>query len=246
MDIDYSRFTSFVNKVCDSNNLSYFKNHPNFTDILEHVSPEQGAMYLHYIRTMTTVTDEQITDFAALNDSVGAPTKVTYESMNLSPSNLRYVLHAHLILTHIQTLSKTEGVDLVEVGGGYGGLCLAIHKFAPNYNVKINSYTIVDLPEIGRLQSLFFNRIDPTLSVSIVDATTYGSTIPQTDLFLISNYCFSEISGTNQAEYRKNLFPKVSHGFMAWNMIPLYDFGFPCRVEEEYPKTGPNNYYVRF
>jgi len=246
MDIDYSRFTSFVNKVCDSNNLSYFKNHSNFTDILEHVSPEQGAKYLHYIRTMTTVTDEQVTAFAALNDSVGTPAKATYGPMILSPSNLRYVLHAHLILTHIQTLSKTEGVDFVEVGGGYGGLCLAIHKFASNYNVKINSYTIVDLPEIGRLQTLFLNKIDPALSVSIVDGMTYGSAIPQSDLFLISNYCFSEISAVNQVEYRKKLFPKVTHGFMAWNVIPLYDFGFPCRVEEEYPKTGAFNYYVRF
>lgn len=246
MEVDYSLFTSFVTQVCDSNNLSYFKHHSNFTDILEHVSRGQGAEYLHYIRTMTTITDEQVSVFAALNDSIGSPNKVTYGPMNLSPSNLRYVFHAHLILTHIQTLSKTEGVDIVEVGGGYGGLCLAVHKFASNYNVKINSYTIVDLPQIGRLQTLFLNKIEPALSVSIVDATTYGSMIPQTDLFLISNYCFSEITATNQAEYRKNLFPKVSHGFMAWNTIPVYDFGFPYRAEEEYPKTGTYNYYVRF
>jgi hypothetical protein len=33
---------------------------------------------------------------------------------------------------------------------------------------------------------------------------------------------------------------------MAWNWIPLYDFGFPVREEIEYPKTGGYNKYIYF
>ena len=46
--------------------------------------------------------------------------------------------------------------------------------------------------------------------------------------------------------YIKTLFPKVQHGFMAWNMIPIYDFGFKYTIEDEYPKTGDFNKYVYF
>jgi hypothetical protein len=65
-------------------------------------------------------------------------------------------------------------------------------------------------------------------------------------MFIISNYCFSEISEEFQKKYIDILFPKVSHGFMAWNMIPTYNFGFKFSEEDEYPKTGEFNKYLRF
>jgi hypothetical protein len=245
-DVDYSPFTRFVESTCNGGDLTWFKSNPHFTRILEHVSPSQGSEYLNYIRSKTTISDKQIDEISSINDSVGSPAKATYGSMTLSPSNLRYIFHSHLILTHMKTLYTEEAVDIVEVGGGYGGLCMALHRLAPHYNVKIKSYTIVDLKPLGRLQTAFLKMIDPTLSVQVVDAATHGSTIPLTNLFLISNYCFSEITAENQRNYRSILFPKVSHGFMAWNMIPVYDIGFTCQVEDEYPKTGPSNFYVRF
>ena len=65
-------------------------------------------------------------------------------------------------------------------------------------------------------------------------------------MFLISNYCFSEIPGNLQKEYIAKLFPKVSHGFMAWNHIPVYNFGFDIKEEVEFPKTGSYNKYIYF
>jgi hypothetical protein len=38
----------------------------------------------------------------------------------------------------------------------------------------------------------------------------------------------------------------LKHGFITWNNIPVYDFGFPADVEDEVPKTGKVNKYVRF
>jgi hypothetical protein len=49
-----------------------------------------------------------------------------------------------------------------------------------------------------------------------------------------------------QKQYIATLFPKVSHGFMAWNNIPLYNFGFETKSETEVPLTGPVNKYVYF
>ena len=250
MDVDYSRYANYVASICDSGNLSEFKRNPNYTYMLEHVSETYGNQYLEGILSYTTITEQEIAAFCAKNDAVGNPDKSKYTdffvNISVSPSSLRYIFHAHLILTHMKAVGNTTA-DVVEVGGGYGGLCLAVHYFAPKYGIKIKSYRICDLRNIIRLQKLYLDRVEPTLKVEYVDATTYGEQIARDKMFLISNYCFSEIAKGAQDSYRQKLFPKVAHGFMAWNHIPVYDFGFTTRVEAEFPNTGgPLNKYVYF
>jgi hypothetical protein len=85
------------------------------------------------------------------------------------------------------------------------------------------------------------------ISTEFVDATTFGKDINKNNMFLISNYAFSEISYEFQQEYIRHLFPKIAHGFMAWNFIKTYNFGFLFKEEEEIPNTGGiYNKYVYF
>jgi hypothetical protein len=246
MDVNaYSRYTNYVQRILDSGNIAGFKSHPDYTWMLEHVSPAQGYEYLQHINTKTQITQDEIAEFSRRNDAQGDPPKVNFGFMTASPSNLRYILHAHLFLSHVQSLKRTS-VYCVELGGGYGGLCFAIHHFASKYGITITSYTIIDLPSIIKFQSMYLQVAMPSNTISFEDAQTFGANITKTNLFLVSNYCFSEISNDLQVRYRETLFPKVEHGFMAWNMIPTYPFGFQFREEQEYPKTGPFNKYVYF
>ena len=244
MDI-YSRYSNFVTQICQSNNLTMFKSHPDYTYMLEHVSKSQGHEYIYFIKSMTNISDDEIKEFCMINDSLGNPNRENYGFVITSPTSLRYIFQAHLILSHLCTL-YLPSVDIVEVGGGYGGLCLAIHHFSNKYNIKINTYSIVDLPSVSKLQKLYLSEVNPTLVVDFVDANTFGVGINKTNMFLVSNYCFSEIPDSLQKNYIANLFPKVSHGFMAWNFIPTYNFGFKFNEEVEYPKTGEFNKYLRF
>lgn len=250
MDDIYARYSQYVEYICHTKDLSNFKNNSNYTYMLEHVQKDQGELYLQLILSNTNINEKEIIDFCSKNDALGNTTRQIYNiessSISVSPTSLRYIYHAHLILTHIKTTNKPT-TDIVEVGGGYGGLCLAIHHFAPKYEVAINSYRICDLTFIICLQQLYLNAVDPSLKVEFVDAIHHGENINCNDLFLVSNYCFSEISEENQKSYIEKLFPKVSHGFIAWNHIPLYDFGFCAQVEPEVPCTGgPLNKYVYF
>jgi hypothetical protein len=102
------------------------------------------------------------------------------------------------------------------------------------------------LPNPLKLQRLYLSKASASLNVNFVDASSYGEQIGNKDLFLISNYCFSEISSENQKGYIQNLFPKVSHGFMTWNFIPVYNFKPDIKVEAEYPLTGRDNKYIYF
>lgn len=243
---DYDTYSNFVGEICKTGNLTDFKLHPKYRYMLEHVTNESGYQYLTCIQNNTDISNDEINTFCSLNDSVGNPSKTDYHSVITSPSSLRYIYHAHLILSHLQKLNLPP-VDIVELGGGYGGLCLSVHHFSEKYGIKINSYTIVDLPNIIQLQSLYLSKVNPDLQVNFVDGTTFGKNIDKSAIFLVSNYCFSEISAEFQKEYIQHLFPKVAHGFMAWNNIPTYNFGFSLKEEREFPHTGGKfNKYVYF
>lgn len=240
----YNNFTNYINNITQKNDLSNFKSNSNVTGILEHVSFDLGYMYLNYIKALTTLSDEQIISYCQKNDKIGGGMKYDYGLVTTSPSNLRYLLHSHLILSHMKKLDLNE-VKIVEVGGGYGGLCLALNELSHLYNINIKKYYIVDLPDISKLQKLYLSKLNMD-NVEFYSAYSYGADINDNNLFLISNYCFSEIHQRHQKEYMRLLFPKILHGFMVWNWISLYYFGFNITEEQEYPLTGQYNKYIYF
>jgi hypothetical protein len=227
-------YDTYSNYISTLDSIICFKSNPAYTYMLEHVSYNQGLEYHTILKKY--YSEEEILEYCNLNDLYGEPKKCEYSFGTVSPTSLRYILHANLILDCIK-----EPVDIVEIGGGYGGLCLALYHFGKTF---IKSYTIVDLDSASRLQNMYLSK--HSLHINYKSSSTYGSDIENTNMFLISNYCFSEIDSVHQKKYIETLFPKVSHGFMAWNMIPLYDFGFHYTSEVEYPLTGPNNLYVKF
>jgi len=240
----YSRFKKYIGSLTDDT-ITNFKSNKDTTYMLEHVTFDEGLSYLELIRCKTTITTQQIKDYCIKNDTIGGGLKYDYGFINTSPSNFRYLFHSHLILSHLQELQQNN-IRMVEVGCGYGGLCVALDFLSPIYNITISKYHLIDLPEISELQQNYLLRQHITIPLEFHSAYNYGSEITDRNMFFVSNYCFSEISDKDQKLYRQILFPKVSHGFMAWNMIPLYDFGFKYREEEEYPLTGEFNKYVYF
>ena len=243
--VNYLNYLNMIENVCNYNDLTYFKSHPDYTYVLEHTGDGDGHEYLNLIKKRTKITDGEIKAFCSLNDSVGNPKKSDYGFINTSPSNLRYIFHSHLILSHMSSL-KLPVLNVVELGGGYGGLALSLDFFSKSYGVRINSYKIIDLKAPTDLQKLYLSKVNPKMKVEFVDAASFGKGIQVKNAFLISNYCFSELSDDLREKYVTNLFPKVAHGFMCWNMIPLYNFGFNVRDETEYPMTGELNKYLYF
>ena len=240
----YASYTNFIKHAVNETVLD-FKSHPMYTGILEHLDLPMIEYAREQVRILNSkgVSDTEIYDFASRNDAIGNPVRrYINEMINCSPTSVRYVYHAHLILEHFSKFSNE--IDIVEVGGGYGGLCFAIHTFANKFNIKIKSYTIVDLTEPLALQRRYLSEIGID-GVNFIDANTHGNGVP-IGSYLISNYAFSELDAENRAKYQEVLFPNISHGFMAWNFIPLYDFGFQVSAEPEVPQTGGSNQHVYF
>jgi hypothetical protein len=222
-----------------------FKNNMNYNGILEHVTIDEGYKYLQLIRNNTTITESQIQEYCKMNDSIGTPKQHDYGIITCSPTCLRYIWLSHKILTHFKSLNK-ENYSIVEIGGGYGGLCLSLDFFSKHYSVKITNYFMIDLTWPKTLQKLYLSNFNISFPISFHEAMNYGEDIITNDSMLISTYSFSEIEDYHQKKYISLLFPKINHGFFAWNGIPTYNFGFNFFEEEETPKTGKFNKFVLF
>lgn len=101
---------------------------------------------------------------------------------------------------------------IVEIGGGYGGLCKIISDFC-----KIESYTLVDLEPALQLSKRFLD--DSSINnVKYLNAQDIDRS-KDYDLYdlVISNYAFSEISRNIQDLYMDKFLRKSSRGYLLCN-----------------------------
>lgn len=243
----YIRYTEYVKNITSSNDLSSFKMNPAYSYMLEHVSYKQGLKYLAQILSLG-IDIKDVEEFAKMNDSLGSPFKFKFNELSfpVSSTNLRYVYQAHLILSHFRTLGNP--INIVEIGGGYGGLYLAINYFNKKFNLQIDSYSIIDLPEIIELQKLYTSKFNAvtTIPLQVYSANEFGANLPKTkNLCLISSYSFSEIAMSMQNKYIENIFPHLEKGFIAWNNISVYNInGMDAFITPYLDETVPYTYYV--
>lgn len=227
-----------------------FKNHPDYTRILEHCRGWHAEQYFNVIiknfKTFYESNIDNIKNFCELNDKYGKTNKYHLKKfMTCSPSNLRYLLHSLLFLEDMKK-HKLNNIDIIEIGGGYGGLCFFIYNIAPLYEININSYTIFDLLEPSLLQKKYLNALN-IKKVNCYQIDNFENL--KNDSILISNYALTELSQKQQTEYiNKIINPYTTFGFITWNGCPVYNFVKNSIItkEEEYPLTSRNNYYVRY
>lgn len=247
-DAGYAGYRNAIQTALNSSDITTFKSNPSYQGILEHVDQQQGEQYYKLIQSEFHIPNESILAFCSMNDSSGSPTKHYIHGLNfrVSPTSLRYIFHALLILDHIRSTGLTS-VKIIEIGAGYGGLLLAINHFSSYFTIAIEKYICIDLTEAINLQRVYITQFDRNFPVEFVDASTYGSIVDGEGFFLISNYCITELVQRHRDAYMNALLPKVTHGFIAWNTIPVYDFGRPVlKNVPERPNTGPNNMFVYF
>ena len=237
--VDYSNYQGACKFLCSNDDyFMQFKSAGFYRAILEHLEFDDGVLILNEIRKYFQLSDNEIQNFCKVNDRIGNTVKYVFsDTINCSPTSLRYILHAHLILIYLNKLELST-VRIAEVGGGYGGLFLALVFFAEKFGIKIQEYHIVDLEEAGLIQNKYLSYFPLNLPYTIWNANTFGKDIPGNDLFFISNYCFSEISLQNAKNYIEYLLPKCPHGFLMWNMRPLFDFGKNITIETPIPNIS--------
>lgn len=250
----YDNYLSVVRRNLDLSIRDLdFKSIVEYQQILEHVSADQGYKYIKQIieefGDIYTNNLEYIVSICRENDSVGKPGKSFFidpiDNMlgMFSPTNFRYLYHALLILSRLKTLNY-ERNNIVEIGGGYGGLCLFIYRLCKFFDITIDSYSIFDIKDVCTLQKRYLEHF----RIPVNTCDLYDNFSIENNSFLISNYAFSEIPGNIQQDYITRVIdPFISHGFLVWNFIPLYNFtNKEIFSEQERPLTFSGNLFVSF
>ncbi len=223
-----------------------FKSDPRYRAVLEHTPRDFAESMLTWsLAQMPSLTCDRIRGLATLNDSVGTPAQESIGQLGMfAPSNMRYLCHAIKLWQHVDSLGLPE-VNIVEIGGGYGGLALWVRGLAHLFKTRLHAYWIVDLPEVTILQFMVAQALNVPLFALTPDAPYFEEFHQGMDaLFCFSAYAFSEFDQPTRDWYAEHLLPKCRHGLMVWNFpegpIKGEDgrmFGGPAYQFVEWPIT---------
>ena len=179
-----------------------FKSHPAYRHVLEHVSYEEGKQYLDEIEIDYKDKLDEIKE----NDALGTPVTCTYDGVGtISPTTVRYLKNTSDIVTKFGTSFNS----IVEIGGGYGGLCKVLSSF-----VDFEQYLLLDLEECNMLSRKYLSHFDlPTMSYQAEEIVELEDRF---DL-LISNYALSECNRETQMMYIEKFVKKSDKFYLMHN-----------------------------
>lgn len=196
----------------DYRHFNNFKRDPAYTQILEHVSEEQGKDYLDLISKDKDILGKM--DLFKANDDYGNPVTFEYPGVgHVSPTTLRYVKVLSDLKRHFGTL---DNLNICELGVGYGGQCRVIDAY-----FKSKTYCLVDIqPALGLAQRFLSNYI----TNSVLTYKTMNELAPGDYDLAISNYAFTELPRTLQDVYLQKIILRSKRGYITYNEITPEEF----------------------
>lgn len=234
MKIDniYTNYNNFLSKRDDN-----FKNNYNFSYVLEHVTFEFGLQYKNLIEKEFKCNINDYKNLIEINDKIGNPQKYNFDGFFASPSNFRYIYHSLLIKSKIEKWYNKKDIKIIEIGGGYGGLCFYLKNIMQNKNLN---YSIIDIPNVTELQKYYFNNVN--IDATLISCFNIDEIKEDHDL-IISNYCVSEIGMDNRNEYFQKIISKCEKKFFTWNSKSYEGLNIDeYIIEDERPQTNFESY----
>jgi hypothetical protein len=231
----------------DKRAFAKFKRNPIYCEVLEHVSKEQGALYLEEIQMKWPQLITSLEN-AKINDEIGDPIRFCYPGAGtISPTTLRYLKVACDLR---EVFGDLSGFKVVEIGGGYGGQCLLADMLW-----QLRSWTVFDLDAVLLLISRYLECHLMNSSYKVMTLNRFDDEGEEFDL-AISNYAFSELPKVLQEKYVSKVLSKARRGYMNMNTgnddadknhmsVDELRAHFPdLTVLEEVPLTAAGNYTV--
>jgi hypothetical protein len=239
---DHVGYTAFCAAAAGQSEVfAAFKGSPVYREVLEHVTPEQGKIYLARVLEQSPELVPLFDRFRE-NDRLGSPATYDYgEHGRFSPTTLRY---AKVLSDLLLLFGRPDGWTIAEIGCGYGGQCFVVSTAA-----KPASYALIDLDECRALQRVYLER----LGVAGTQFPSPDELDPDASYDLvISNYAFSECRREVQQHYLDSVLGRARRGYVTCNWIapPGYETFTRDELLEalpgstflpEVPRTAPAN-----
>jgi putative sugar O-methyltransferase len=209
--------------VEDDEIFAKFKSIQGYKNILEHVTPRQGHEYLEIAMAMSEDALIENIDAFKENDEIGTPDKFSYDKIGkISPTTIRYIKNVFEMATLLQ---DTPVSRVVEVGGGYGGLCKTLSVVC-----DFDEYILVDLPEAVEVQRKYLSCFPELFAKCKFISCDDLEEIKDVDLF-ISNYALSECDYDTQVNYYDKLVSNSKFAYIIYNLVNFNDYYYNKFVE---------------
>jgi len=155
-DILSAYATACLEASKDPNKFDHFKKNESYRPILEGGPKLLFDTYLNHIREHNNldVFMNNLEKFR-INDELGDPDLYSDPQIGqFSPTTLKFAFNTIDILEFIKDHSDINSIkNIVEIGGGYGGLCLILSGF-----IQFDTYTLIDLPEVCKLVKTYTSK----------------------------------------------------------------------------------------
>lgn len=201
-------------------NQAEFRNFRNFAEWKQWEGGEKivGEISLNAIEQNGNLKlfNELVSQFR-ISDSVGNPKLYNFNGVdNISSSALQYANDALCIKSRMQESQVPLRPRIVEIGGGFGGLCVAISVV-----IDFHEYIIIDLPEALVLQKMFLGEFPDVYKrckfISAYDKQAIEE-IGNSDL-AIACASLAELDFTTQKFYNINVILKSRSSYIAYNSL---------------------------
>lgn len=146
-------------------------------------------------------------------DEIGGPLTYYYSEMmcEMSPTTLRY-MNTMLDIG----AEELEGKRIIELGGGYGGLCAVITQA-----IDYASYTVVEVEPVRGLAERYLREATSDSltekNIKLIVPEAVEGTDEEWDL-LISEYAFCELNEEGIEFYLQTVFPRVKNCYLGMNV----------------------------
>lgn len=219
-----SLYARYIYAVRDANEVERpeewnFKSDVRYGEVLEHTPVEFAVEMLKWsIKAMPGLDLELVRSLCDINDSFGKPKQAWIDPLGkYAPSNMRYLCHAIKVWQHIDTLGLSE-VEIIEIGGGYGGLALWIDGLRGYFPATLLNYTVIDFPEVATLIDRMFRSLGlPWEFRAFGPEWVPAVSVLPAERFCVSNYAFSEFDQKTRDWYAERVLEHCQHGLMVWN-----------------------------
>jgi hypothetical protein len=192
-----------------------FRQDADYKKILEGGDHSVGQMHLERIKRDHGLDDliHHLSEFKE-NDTYGGPTVLNYEIVgDINPCTLLYVCNALDIKKMLGTFRPKK---IVEIGGGFGGLCKTLSVL-----YDFEEYVLVDLPDVLALCKKYLDLF-PNISKRIkyiscndVDALSKLDNIS----LCIAISSLAECDLQTQKMYSDNILMNSIFGFVLYNTV---------------------------
>ena len=185
-----------------------FKRDRRYTNIVEHATYETAKVYYDTLVRENSPLLGHLKEFSE-NDTIGNSAIINdFNGIKLSNTTMGYVWYLHeLLKSH-----DLNGMNILEIGGGYGGLCKTISSYC-----NFKSYTIADLYWPSRLADKYLD----SLGVQNVETGTFDELEEKKYDLVISVYAFSELLDETQKAYKKKFLNNCEHGYILSNHLDI-------------------------